>query len=129
MIVLDTHAWFWWVTGSAELRSEARQRLSSERAVIVPSVALWELSLLGERGRLGLDPGTEEFLTAAVAWRDVSVGEITPRVATLAARLPRTFPGDPADRLIVATAMDAGCELVTRDRRIVASGLVPIVLA
>ena len=129
MIVLDTHAWFWWVTGSTELRSEARQRLSSEESVIVPSVALWELSLLSERGRLGLDPNTEAFLAAAVAWRDVAVHEITPRIATLAARLPRTFPGDPADRLIVATAMAAGCELVTRDRRITESGLVPVVRA
>ena len=59
MIVLDTHAWFWWVTGSDELKGDVRRRLSSEEPVIVPSVALWELSLLGERGRLGLDPGTE----------------------------------------------------------------------
>jgi PIN domain nuclease of toxin-antitoxin system len=54
---------------------------------------------------------------------------LSPAVAVKAASLPASFPGDPADRLIVATALIESAALVTRDGRIQQSGLVPTVWA
>jgi PIN domain nuclease of toxin-antitoxin system len=43
---------------------------------------------------------------------------VTPAVAATAVSLPSSFPGDPADRLVYATAVEHGCLLVTKDRRL-----------
>jgi PIN domain nuclease of toxin-antitoxin system len=129
VIVLDTHAFIWWVTESAELSSAARDHLATEDTVSVPSICLWEVAMLAAKSRIDLGDEVEAFLRDAIGWRGVRVHEITPAIATRAGGLPATFPGDPADRLIVATALDLECQLVTRDARIIDAGLVEVLRA
>lgn len=72
--------------------------------------------------------GTPEvWLASLVEHSRVVVKEITPAIAVLAAHLPVDFPGDPADRVIAATARVEGLRLVTRDARLRASHLVETV--
>ena len=66
----------------------------------------------------------EAWLGALIDRSGVIVKEITPAVATLATHFPADFPGDPADRLIAATARAEGVALVSRDTRLRASELV-----
>ena len=70
-----------------------------------------------ERGRLISQGTPETWLGALIDRSGVVIKEITPAIATLATRLPDDFPGDPADRLIAATARAEGVSLVSRDAR------------
>ena len=73
------------------------------------------------RGRVIPQGTPEAWLDALVDRSDVVVKEITPTVAVLATHLPADFRGDPADRLIAATARAEGLRLVSRDARLRAS--------
>ena len=70
------------------------------------------------RGRIELDRPPLAWLEEALALPRVELVPLTPAVAVRASRLGRDFPGDPADRVIVATALLESAVLVTRDSRI-----------
>ena len=77
-----------------------------------------------ERGWLRLkNLTTRRFLDALVQTPGLTVLELTPEIAALAAQFPRDFPGDPADRIIAATARAHDLPLVTRDQGMQASAL------
>jgi PIN domain nuclease of toxin-antitoxin system len=123
VIVLDTHAWLWWLGGTARLGRTAARRLVGAAAIGVPAICCFEVAAAVRRGRLALDRGVADWLDAALATPRVVLLPLTPRVAVRASDLAG-FHGDPADRLIVATALEVGSPLVTRDRDIRRSKLV-----
>lgn len=119
MILLDTHALVWLDADAADLGREAAASIDREFAdggVWVSSISFWEIGMLVGKGRLTitrpLATWREELLTAGLREWPVD-GSIALQAAELA-----QFHGDPADRLIVATARAMGAELVTADRRI-----------
>ena len=118
MIVLDTHAWIWWAAGSERLPAVARHAIDGDLSVGVCAISLWEVAMLVAKRRLELDRDPLEWMKQALALPRVELVQISPAIAVEAARLPPTFPGDPADRLIVASAMQARAAIVTRDTRI-----------
>lgn len=118
MTVVDTHAWIWWVSEPARLGRTARRMLDGAKRVGVPAICCLEVAALAARGRLSLDRPPLEWMNAALALPHVELLPLTPAVAVKAAGLPATFPGDPADRLIVATALLEAAALVTKDDRI-----------
>lgn len=79
--------------------------------------------MLVAKKRLELDRDVLIWVRRALAGRRVHLLPVSPSIAVAAAQLPRGFQGDPADRLIVATALDAKAPLVTRDRRIQEAGI------
>lgn len=74
--------------------------------------------MLAAKDRIRLDRPVERWVRQALARPGLSAVSLTPQVATAAGLLPGSFPGDPADRLIYATARAEGAELITRDRRL-----------
>lgn len=124
MIVLDTHAWIWWAASSRELSAPARHAIDGADCVGVCAISLWEVAMLVAKGRLEFDRDPLEWMQQALALPRVELLPVTPDVAVEAAALGGEFPGDPADRLIVATALDYGAPLVTRDAKIRRSGVV-----
>ncbi len=120
MIVLDTHAWLWWLGDPERLgarAAEAIERAVREDAVHISSVSAWEVALLIAKGRLDLGRSAEELVRATEALPFVHFVDIDPRIATRSVRLDLAHP-DPADRFIAATADLLGCPLVTADRRL-----------
>lgn len=119
MIVLDTHAWFWWLTQSPQLPLTARASIDNADTVIIPAIVCWEIALLAAKGRLPapLSVAVGEFLRAALLYRGTELAPLTPQIAVRAARLGPGFHKDPADRLIAATAIELDAPLVTRDAR------------
>ncbi len=118
MIVLDTHAWIWWCADRARLSEAAEQTIAEADALGLSSISVWELGMLVRRGRISLDRHVGDWARHALADRRLDVLAPDAAVALDAALLDDTFPGDPADRLIYATARRAGARLVTRDQRI-----------
>lgn len=110
--VLDTHAWVWMSAGAPEARKAATFRGRS----IVSAISVWEVAMLAEKGRLELTPDVDTWISENLK-RPVELEPISPGICIASSRLPE-FHGDPADRLIVATAMTLGLPLMTADKKI-----------
>jgi PIN domain nuclease of toxin-antitoxin system len=117
LIVLDTHAWIWWVAEPARLSPRARRTVHEADEVGVPAISCWEVAMLIRHRRLTLDRPVDVWVRQALAQNKVIPLALTPEIAT-AAGLLDGLEGDPADRMIVATARSHHAHLVTRDRRI-----------
>jgi PIN domain nuclease of toxin-antitoxin system len=120
VIVLDTHAWLWWVSDPDRLSATARAEIAAEQTVGVSTISVWEVATLHRRGRIELDRGLPEWVSRSLAERRIEAFlPPTLEIALTAAALDAdAFPGDPADRLIFATAHAGRGRLVTKDRRI-----------
>ena len=116
MIVLDTHAWIWWATSSPRLSKRAREAVRREKELGVCVVSCWEVAMLVEKKRLAFDRDVLPWVRDALSMPRVELLELAPEAAVEAARL-RGFHGDPADRMIAATALALDCAVVTKDRR------------
>jgi len=117
VIVLDTHAWIWWVSEPAKLGRVARQEIHRAKKIGVPAICCLEVATLAARNRITLDRPPVQCLHDALALPRVDLLAITPAVAVKAAELPALFPGDPADRLVAATAILESALLITKDER------------
>ena len=84
----------------------------------VAAISSWEVAMLAEKRRIHLDVGTLQWLLDATTLPAITMFDLTANVAARAVALPREVGRDPADRLIVATAIENGVPLVTKDKRI-----------
>jgi PIN domain nuclease of toxin-antitoxin system len=127
VILLDTHVLLWMVSSPGKLsRTAVREIRKAQRegGCAIASISLWELALLFAKGTLRAS-GTIEASVREIAERAaVNVLEITPDIAGLSMAFPESYPKDPGDRLIGATARALGLTLITQDERILASPLV-----
>ena len=122
MIVLDTHALVWWVTGDkTQLSKTASKLIDTEMKadeIIVSSISAWEISMLIERGRLALSKDVAEWLALVGQIEGLRFAPVDNDIGVASARLPGYFHNDPADRIIVATARKFSAALVTADEKI-----------
>lgn len=114
-VLVDTHVLQWWTAEPHLLSKPAAAALESATEVAVAGITWFELAWLAARERLVPVMPVEAWLDELAA--RVRTANITPAIAATAARLPSTFPGDPCDRLIYATAIEHGWPLVTKDKR------------
>jgi PIN domain nuclease of toxin-antitoxin system len=127
VILLDTHVLVWMVSDSSQLsHNAARELRKGERngELAIASITLWELALLYGRGRLRTSGSIESAIRTMLEKSRVQVIEMTPEIAALTTTFPETYPKDPGDRLIGATARAYGLTLVTQDERILSSPLI-----
>jgi PIN domain nuclease of toxin-antitoxin system len=119
VIVLDTHAWLWWLAQPSKLSRAARRAIDEAESIAVSAVSAWELTMLVKRGRISLDRDVAAWVRQALAPARVTPTALTPEIAVAAGLLDGGgFPGDPADRFIYATARASRAQLVTRDAAI-----------
>ena len=127
MTILDTHAWVWWVNGGQKLSRSAKAAIRSANALGVSVISVWEVALLVCKGRLRLSKTTDVWVDEALSVvPHISLLPLTPKIAITGASL-RNNLNDPADCILVATALDLGCAFVSADERIGRSGLVRVV--
>ena len=121
MIVLDTHAWVWWVADPRRLSRAVRDLIeasSSDGTVCISAISCWEVALLAKRGRLDLTMDVADWVARSEALPFVKFVAVDNHIALRSVSLPAPLHDDPADRIIVATALSVGATLVTMDRRL-----------
>ena len=115
-VLLDTHVVHWWSAEPKRVSSTARKALESADELVVSAISWYELAWLARHERIAVTVPIRSWLDG-LASQLRTIG-VTPAVAETAVGLPASFPGDPADRLIYATAIEHGLDLVTKDRSI-----------
>ena len=120
MILVDTHVVVWLAFAQDRISRKAKTAIDAARkdadGLAISDITLFELATLTSKGRVRLDISLESFLQE-VESRFV-VLPITGRVCARAVGLPPSYPKDPADRIIGATALVEGLSLLTADREI-----------
>jgi PIN domain nuclease of toxin-antitoxin system len=115
-LLLDTHVVHWWSAEPDRISRPARRVLKAADELLIAAISWYELAWLAERRRIVLEAPIRTWL-ADLGAQLRTVG-ITPAIAGSAAALPRSFPRDPTDRIIYATAIEHGVKLVTKDQAI-----------
>ena len=121
MIVLDTHALIWWVSGDESLSKNAKAAIERELEggqIIVSAISAWEIAMLVEREKLVLSMDVGSWLAAVAEIESVRFIPLDVEVVVKSVDLPGEFHKDPADRMIVATARKLSAPLVTKDEKI-----------
>ena len=119
MILLDTHALIWLAFEPAKLSRAAREAIGESArtgGLGISAITLWEAAWLVTHRRVDFT-GTADAFLEEISSR-TAVFPVTRQIALLANQLPATYPRDPSDRLIGATAMAEGIALITKDRTI-----------
>jgi PIN domain nuclease of toxin-antitoxin system len=107
LILLDTHAWLWWLSQDAALSDGARsaiEQAAGEQSVTVSTISTWELALLVARRRIELKIPVAEWVAASESITELRFLAPSNRIMLESVSLPGPFHSDPADRIIVATA-------------------------
>lgn len=115
-VLLDTHVIHWWSAEPNRLSAPATKALGEADELAVAAISWFELAWLARNERIVVAIPIRSWVES-LATHVHTVG-ITPAIADTAVSLPDSFPGDPADRLIYATAVESGWRLVTKDQRL-----------
>jgi PIN domain nuclease of toxin-antitoxin system len=121
-VLLDTYVWVWLLEGRTGIHQEAldlMERAGEESFLRVSAISAWEVGMLEAKGRLRFDIPCEDWVENAFHVPGMSLVPLTPSICVRSSRLPGDFHGDPADRLIVATARQIGAVLLTKDVQII----------
>lgn len=119
-LLIDSHVIHWWASERQRLSPAATSALNEADELAASGISWFELAWLAAHDRIEITTPIRTWLEGLAA--DVRTVGISPAIAGTAASLPRSFPNDPADRLIYATAIEHGWPLVTRDERLRAHG-------
>ncbi|MBV8845441.1 MAG: type II toxin-antitoxin system VapC family toxin [Bryobacterales bacterium] len=129
MFLADTHIWYRWRAAPKKLSDRHVRALNraerNNEAVAVSAISLWELAMLAASGKIRVNPPLGAWVEDMADDPLVSVLPLTPAIAATSVGLT-ALPGDPADRLIAATALCHELTLLTVDERIINWGGVPV---
>lgn len=115
-VLLDTHVVHWWSAEPQRVGSSARATLERADELAIAAISWFELAWLAHNERILLNVPIRSWMDG-LASQLRTIG-VTPAIADTAVALPSSFPRDPADRLIYATAVEHDLTLVTKDRAI-----------
>ncbi|MGA9875573.1 MAG: PIN domain-containing protein [Solirubrobacteraceae bacterium] len=115
-VLLDTHVVHWWSTEPQRISKAATAILSAADELAVADITWFELAWLARRERIVVTIPIRSWLERLAS--KLRTAGVSPAIADTAVSLPSSFPGDPADRLIYATAIEHGWQLVTMDRKL-----------
>lgn len=115
-VLLDSHVVHWWSSEPERLSRAAARSITHADELAVASISWFELAWLAHHGRIVVAVPIRSWLHGLAA--QVRTVGTTIAVAATAVALPASFPGDPADRLIYATAIEQSWPLITKDERL-----------
>lgn len=120
-LLLDTCALIWLAGADAGQAAAAEAALVEARAasrdILLSPMSAWEVGMLAAKGRLRLAMPPRTWLDRVMLQGDMRWADLTTEILLASSTLPGTVQGDPADRIIIATAREFGLCLLTRDRK------------
>lgn len=125
LFVIDTHVWLWFVLGDLKLSKKSRNLIeesANKGTLNLSCISLWEVAMLESKGRIVFSKECHTWLNEASSIPGLNIVQITTDIAFNSSRLPLGFHGDPADRIIVATARSINATLLTKDSKILDYG-------
>jgi PIN domain nuclease of toxin-antitoxin system len=118
-LLLDTCAAIW-LAGEQPVAREIVDAVQNARvagqAIYVSPITAWEVGLLVSRGRMNMQMSPERWFSRLLEAPGLQLADMPPSVLIASSFLPGALHGDPADRILAATAREYGYRLVTRDR-------------
>lgn len=124
-ILLDTHVAIWLSDGSSNISTQTLKLIENgfhDGLLCISTISAWEIGLLVSRNRLDLRRQPMSWFIEFVDRFRVNIAELTAEIAISSSYLPGKLHGDPADRMIIATAMAHSAQIVTADKNIVSYG-------
>lgn len=124
-IILDTHVWIWLMEGNPELSPQFRkavERCQEHEAILISAISVWEIGMLVDNKRISFEMDCLDWIEQALSARGIRLCPITPRIAIQSTRLPGSIHADPADRLLLASALEESAVLVTCDEKLLEYG-------
>jgi PIN domain nuclease of toxin-antitoxin system len=121
VILLDTHAWIWYLSNPELLSARAREAVDAAKkdgGIHVSCISAWELFLLIKKGWLVLSQDETTWVRRAEGLPFLTFVPVDNEIARLSVQLPPPLGDDPADRIIAATARALGLKLITKDERL-----------
>ena len=122
-LLLDTHVWIWLMEGDRRhlsLRARrAIEEVSHSGTLWLSAISIWEIAMLEARGRVTLGHPVNEWIETLLHAPGARLLPLDPAIAVDSTRLPGSPHGDPADRILMASARATGARLVTCDGRII----------
>lgn len=116
VVLLDTHVVHWWSAEPKRVSARAAKALEQADELAVAAISWYELAWLARHDRIVVNVPIRTWLSGLAA--QLRTVGVTPAIADTAVSLTSSFPGDPADRLIYATAIEHGLKLISKDRGI-----------
>lgn len=121
-LLLDTHVWIWYLDGAGDRLpsrvAEGLRTAAANEGLLVSDISVWEVGKKVARGRLRLMPSASAWIDRAGRQPGLSFLPLDREILLGSTQLPGEVHGDPADRMLIATAALAGIPLVTADRAI-----------
>jgi len=125
-LLLDTHIALWLDSGDDRLRASTRALIDgcwqNGGAILLSAITVWEIALLVDTGRIDLDVPVATWIERFLDRPGIEAVPLGHQAASRSYQLHHLEQRDPADRLLIATAIELACPLVTYDERIVRFG-------
>lgn len=121
MIVLDTHVWVWFVSNPELLSKPAKKAINAamaQKEIFISSISAWEVALLVDKKRLELTLDITDWIAKTEKLQFFQFIPVDNSVAVKSVNLPQPLHSDPADRIIIATAITIAASVVTKDEKI-----------
>jgi PIN domain nuclease of toxin-antitoxin system len=130
VIVLDTCAMIWDALDANRLTTSARKAIHSAEVaneLLISDISIWEVAMLVSRKRLEIEETASSFIKSYIEYRAIFIQPISPEIAELSVKFGPEINSDPADRIISATTILSGAKLVTGDKNLIQSELIPTI--
>ena len=131
MIVLDTHAWIWFIDSPDKLGKRAAAAIEKTRhageSLYISCISTWEVHMLASKQRLALAIAPELWVNRCEKLAPLRFLPVDNAIARLSVAACATMHSDHADRIIVATALYLGASVVTCDEKIKTCGIAPCI--
>jgi len=120
-VLVDTHIWLWHLNGEPSLSTRVKKCIDAcalENELYLSAISVWEIAMLVSKNKIILNTSCQAWINKSLSLPGVSLLPLSPEIAIESCQLPGNFHGDPADRIIVASAKVENLCLISRDKKL-----------
>lgn len=122
-VLVDTHIWLWHLNTEDTLSSRVKNIIDAsavENELYISAISIWEMAMLVSKKKITLNTSCQAWVNKSLSLPGVSLIPLSPEISIESCNLPGNFHGDPADRILVASARIENLCLISRDKKLIA---------